>query len=129
MLLPELSGLTDVALLLLRLLLAALFLTSGSSHVRDPEGRGESIGLPPAATRLLGVVELIGGAAVGLGIAAQVGALALMGVMFGAIYKKIFEWKTGFWGEDGGGWFYDLLYLVCALVTAATGGGEFVLVP
>lgn len=128
MLLPELAGLTDVALLFLRLLIAILFVTSGWDHVREPGARGESIGFSPGATRLLGTIELAAGLAVGLGIFAQLAALALMGIMIGATYKKMFAWKTGFWGDEGSGWFYDLLYFVCALVIASTGGGDIVLV-
>lgn len=128
MLFPELAVLSDVALLFLRLLIAILFVTSGWGHLKEPETRGESIGFSPGATRLLGMVELTAGLGVGLGIFTQLAALALMGVMFGAIYKKMFAWKTGFWGDEGSGWFYDLLYLVCALVIASTGGGDIVLV-
>jgi len=127
--LPELAGLTDLALLLLRVMLGILFISSGWSHVREPEKRGESIGLSPGFTRVLGVAELLGGISVGIGAWAQVGALILAGVMFGSIYKKLFVWRTGFWGvSSGDGWFYDLLYLVCALVIATTGGGAVVTV-
>ena len=125
--LPELAGLTDLTLLLLRVMLGILFISSGWKHVKEPGKRGESIGLSPGFTRVLGVAELLGGVSVGVGAWAQVGALVLAGVMFGAIYKKLFVWHTGFWGESaGGGWFYDLLYLVCALVIATTGGGSVV---
>lgn len=127
--LPELSILTDPALLFLRLLLGVLFVSSGWGHVREPEARGASIGFSPRLTRLLGAAELAAGLSVGLGVLPQIGALVIIGVMSGAIHKKMFAWRTGFWGEEaGGGWFYDLLYLVCALVVVATGGGEFVLV-
>jgi putative oxidoreductase len=127
--LPELAGLTDLALLLLRVLIGILFITSGWRHARVPESRGDSLGLSPGLTRLLGVVELAGGVSVGIGAWAQLGALLLAGVMFGAIYKKLFVWRTGFWGGSAGdGWFYDLLYLVCALVIATTGGGVIVTV-
>jgi putative oxidoreductase len=123
MVFPALAGLTDLALLLLRLLMAALFGSSGWSHVSRPVERAESIGMSPVATRVLGVVELVGALSVGLGIYAQVGAALLMAVMVGAIGKKAFVWHTGFWGDDGQGWFYDLLYLVCCLVILTTGGG------
>ncbi len=128
MLFPELEPLTDTALLFLRLLIGILFATSGWSHVKDPEARGESIGLSPGFTRTLGVTEIIAGASLGVGIFAQLAALAVMGVMFGAIYKKMFVWNSGFWGEAGGGWFYDLLYLVCAFLIASTGGGNLVFI-
>lgn len=120
---PAAGALVDVSLLLLRLMLAAVFAKSGWSHVRNPEERGESIGLPPAATFTLGAVEVTGSAMLVVGLWPQLAALALMAVMLGAIYKKMFVWKTGFWGEDGGGWYYDLFYFVANLVVLATGGG------
>jgi putative oxidoreductase len=121
------AALADVALLLLRLLIAALFATSGWAHATRPEERGRKIEMTPPATLLLGVVELLGAASVALGLYPEAGAVLLMGVMLGAIYKKIFAWKSGFWGDDGQGWFYELLYLVCLLVILATGGGALTL--
>jgi len=46
--------------------------------------------------------------------------------MLGAIQKKIFLWKTGFWGERGYGWHYDLMLLLMNLVILLTGGGKLV---
>lgn len=123
MIVPVPSVVTDVALLLLRLLIAALFGSSGWSHLTKPEERGESIGLSPAMTLAVGAAEVAGALSVALGLFPQLGALLLMGVMVGAIQKKAFVWKTGFWGDEGNGWYYDLLYLVCNLVIFATGGG------
>lgn len=123
MLFPQLASLADVALLLLRLLLAAVFITSGWSHVRQPKARAESIGMPPAVTFVLGAVEVLGAISVALGIYAQAGALLLMAVMLGAVGKKIFAWDAGFWGEKNDGWYYDALYFAGAFVIATTGGG------
>ncbi len=47
--------------------------------------------------------------------------------MLGAIQKKIFVWKTGFWGESGLGWSYDLTCVSMLLVILSTDGGRFVL--
>ena len=47
--------------------------------------------------------------------------------MLGAIQKKIFVWKTGFWGEKGSGWHYDLMMIVMNLVIATTAGGRYVI--
>jgi hypothetical protein len=55
---PQLLPFSDVALLCLRLMVAAVFFTSGLSHARDPVGRAASIGLSPAVTRVLGFVEM-----------------------------------------------------------------------
>lgn len=115
--------LVDVALLLLRLMMAAMFGSSGWSHVRQPEERGDELGLPAGATRLLGAVEVIGAAFLVLGLFDQAAAAALVVVGLGAIHRKIFVWEMTFWGEEANGWYYDLLYLVCNLVVLATAGG------
>jgi len=125
---PELTALTDLALLLLRLLVAAIFGTSGWSHMTKPKERAESIGMSPGFTLVLGVVELLGAASIALGVYPQLGAIVLIGVMLGAIRKKMFVWKTGFWGDEGQGWYYDLLYLVCCLVILTTAGGALTIV-
>jgi putative oxidoreductase len=122
-----LYGYSDVALLLMRLLLGLVFVTSGWSHAKDPVGRGASIGMSPSFTRFLGVAELAGGLGVAFGVLTQVAALGLILIMLGAIQKKIFVWKTGFWGKNSGGWHYDLIMIVMCLVIATTGGGRYVL--
>jgi putative oxidoreductase len=125
---PWLLGYSDLALLFMRLLVGAVFVTSGRSHVKDPVTRGSSIGLPPGVTRLLGLAEMAGGLGVALGILPQLAALGLIVVMAGAIQKKIFVWHTGFWGKHGtDGWHYDLLLVSMCLVIATTGGGRYVL--
>jgi putative oxidoreductase len=119
---------SDGALLLMRLLVGLVFVTSGWSHIKDPVTRGESIGVSPGFTRFLGLAELAGGLGVALGVLTQVAALGLILVMLGAIQKKIFVWHTGFWGKHSDGWHYDLLFVAMNLVIATTGGGRFVLV-
>jgi putative oxidoreductase len=127
--LPQLLPYADFAVLLMRLLVGAVFATSGWSHTRDPIARGKSIGLPPGITRFLGLAELAGGLGVAFGVLTQVAALGLILVMLGAIQKKIFVWHTGFWGKHGtDGWHYDLLFVVMCLVIATTAGGRYVLV-
>jgi putative oxidoreductase len=125
---PALLQFDDLALLLLRLMVGAVFMTSGWSHAKDPVARGQSIGLSPAFTRALGVAELAGGLGVALGVLTQLAALGLILVMFGAIQKKIFVWRTGFWGKHGtDGWHYDLMLVLMCLVVATSGGGRYVL--
>lgn len=117
----------DLALLFMRLLVGAVFVTSGWSHAKDPIARGKSIGMSPGFTRFLGVAELAGGLGVASGVLPQLAALGLILVMLGAIQKKIFVWRTGFWGKNGDGWHYDLLFVAMNLVIATTGGGRYVL--
>ena len=126
-LIPQLLAFSDVTFLLLRLLVAAIFLSSGLNHLRDPVGRGASIGMSPGFTRALGGAEVAGSLGVAVGIFAQLAALGLIAIMLGAIQKKIFVWHTGFWGDRGYGWHYDLMLVVMNLVILTTGGGRLVL--
>ena len=125
--LPWLLQFSDEALLLMRLLVGVVFVSSGWSHARDPVTRGKSIGVSPGVTRFLGIAELAGGLGVALGVLTQLAALGLILVMLGAIQKKIFVWHTGFWGKSSDGWHYDLLFVAICLVIATTGGGRYVL--
>jgi putative oxidoreductase len=124
---PQLLGLSDVALLCLRLVVAVVFFESGRRHAGDPVGRAASIGMSPGFTRILGWVEMAASLGVAFGVLTQVAALGLMAIMAGAIQKKLFVWHTGFWGDKTYGWHYDLLFLVASLVILTTGGGRFVL--
>jgi putative oxidoreductase len=124
---PQFAQFTDLSLLLLRLMVAAVFLTSGWSHVKDPKGRAKSIGMSPSFTLFLGVVELAGGLGLAFGVLTQLAAIGLILLMLGAIQKKIFVWHTGFWGEKSSGWHYDLMLVLMNVVIICTGGGKYVL--
>ncbi len=123
--LPE--AFTDAALLALRLMIAAVFVWSGWSHVRDPAARGKSIGMSRGFMLFLGIAELSGSLGVAFGVLPQFAATGLILIMLGAIQKKIFVWHTGFWGTKGNGWHYDLMLVVMNVVVIATGGGGWVL--
>jgi putative oxidoreductase len=125
---PQLFRFSDLALLCLRVIVAAVFFESGRRHVKDPVGRGASVGLSPGLSLALAWAEMAAALGVALGILTQVAGLVLIGVMMGAIQKKVFVWHTGFWGENTYGWHYDLTYLVANLVILTTGGGRLVLV-
>ncbi len=123
---PVLLRYSDLALLLLRLVVAVVFFSSGLSHLKDPIGRSKSIGASPAFTRFLGGAEVLGSIGVAVGVLIQVAAIGLILSMLGAIQKKVFVWKSGFWGERGYGWHYDLMLVVMNLVILVTGGGRLV---
>ena len=127
MLWPALARYEDWALLALRLVVAAVFFWSGLSHARDPKKRAASIGAGPTFTLLLGIAEMAGALGVATGVLIQPAAIGLILVMLGAIQKKIFVWKTGFWGEKASGWHYDLMLVVMNLVLLTFGGGRLVL--
>ena len=125
---PQLARFTDFGLLLLRLMVGLVFVTSGYSHLKDPAARAKSIGMSKGITIFLGVAEVSGGLGVAFGVLTQLAAFGLILIMLGAIYKKIFAWRTGFWGgEKASGWHYDLMFVLMNLVIAFTDGGAYVL--
>jgi putative oxidoreductase len=125
MTIPQLAEFNNVALLLLRLMVGIVFITSGYKHLKDPEARSKDIGMSKSFTVFLGTAELAGGLGVISGVFAQLAAIGLILVMLGAIQKKIFAWHTGFWGKTGtNGWSYDTMLVVMNLVIVTTGGGS-----
>jgi putative oxidoreductase len=124
---PQLARFTDLGLLLLRLMVGLVFVTSGYSHLKDPTARAKSIEMPKSFTIFLGVAEVAGGLGVAFGVLTQLAAFGLILIMFGAIQKKIFAWHTGFWGDKASGWHYDLIFVLMNLVIAFTNGGAYVL--
>jgi putative oxidoreductase len=128
MIFPQLAQFTDIALLLLRLMVSIVFITSGYKHLKDPATRSKDIGMSKSVTIFLGAAELAGGLGVISGVLAQLAAIGLILVMLGAIQKKIFTWHTGFWGKSGtNGWSYDTMLVVMNLVIVTTGGGNLTL--
>ena len=125
--LPALLQFGDVGLLLLRLMVAVVFFDSGRQHLRNPAERSKSIGASTGFTVFLGTAELLGSVGLALGVLTQVAAIGLILIMLGAIQKKIFVWKIGFWGGRAYGWHYDLMLVVMNLVILCTGGGRFTL--
>jgi putative oxidoreductase len=123
----HLAPFTDHALVFLRLMAGLVFIESGYNDLKEPAARGQSIGLPKGATSFLGAVELIGGTAVVIGLLSQLAAIALILIMLGALQKKIFVWKTAFWGKDGLGWNYELILISMLLVVLCTNGGRFII--
>ena len=124
---PQLARFTDLGLLLLRLMVGLVFVTSGYAHLKDPEARSKSIGMPKGFTIFLGMAEVAGGLGVAFGVLTQLAAFGLILLMLGAIQKKIFAWHTAFWGEKTVGWNYELMIILMNLVIAFTDGGQYVL--
>lgn len=79
---PQLARFTDLGLLLLRLMVGLVFITS----------------------IFLGIAKVSGALGLAFGVLTQVAAFGLIALMLGAIQKKIFSWHTGFWGEKTYGW-------------------------
>jgi putative oxidoreductase len=127
MVFPYLTRFTVLGLLLLRLMVGIVFLSSGWAHITKADERSKSIGMSKGFTVLLGVAEFFGALGVIFGVLTQLAAIVLILVMLGAIHRKIFVWHIGFWGEKASGWHYDLIFVVMNLVILFTGGGSYVL--
>ena len=123
---PQLTHFADFGFLLLRIMVGLVFAGSGWSHLKDPEGRSQSIGMSKSFTIFLGAAELAGALGVAFGVLTQIAAAGLILLMLGAIQKKMFVWHTGFWGMHGtDGWHYDLILVVMNLVIILTNGGRY----
>jgi putative oxidoreductase len=128
MIIPEMSSFSSAALLLLRIIIGIIFISSGWKHLTKSEERSKSIGMSRTFTLLLGAGELAGGIMLIAGIFIQAAAILLILIMLGAIYFKQFKWNIGFFSSKSTGWHYDLLILTGNLVIMSTGGGLYVLV-
>ena len=122
---PGAMAYADLSLLLLRLVLALVFGASGFKHLQRPKERAASIGMNLPFTVFLGAAECAGALGLAAGIMAPWAALGLILVMLGAIYKKVVEWKTGFWGEESIGWHYEVLLITMNLAIVTMGPGRY----
>jgi putative oxidoreductase len=80
---PQLARFTDVALLLLRIMIGIVFITSGWKHFQDPEARSKAIEMSKGFTIFLGAAEVAGGLGVIFGVLAQLAAAGLILIMLG----------------------------------------------
>jgi len=124
----HLTQLTDYGLLFLRIMVGATYINSGYRDLKDPDARSKSIEMSKGFIIFLAIAEIAGGAGAILGVLQQLATIGLVLIMLGAIQKKIFVWKTGFWGNDGFGWSYELTLISMLLIILFTDGGNFVLV-
>lgn len=112
----------DAGLLSVRLGLAAVFIAHGAmklATVTATMAFFEKMGMPGWLGVLVGGVELLGGAAMLLGVYMKYAGYALAAVMIGAIL--VMKWKLGFVG----GWEFEFMLLAASLGMAWTGAGEY----
>ncbi len=120
---------SDWALLILRLGVGAIFWT----HGRMKWGMWKmkpSDQLPASALnilRLLSICEPLGAIAVVLGFLTQLAGLGFAIIMLGAINYKARTQKLAFMDLAKGGWEFELLLLVAAVVLVIMGAGAFAL--
>ncbi len=120
-------------ILVLRLALGALFLAHGLrkllvSKPAGVEGYFRSLGLPGWVGLLTMAAEILGGAALLLGVWPRYVALALTPMMVGTIV--LVHGKNGFvFDNKGGGWEYSALWSVALVAVFLLGDGPFALCP
>jgi putative oxidoreductase len=119
----------DVGALALRLMLASEFLPSGILDLRDPAGRATRNEVSPALITCIGIAEVAGSLGLIAGVLARAAALGMIAIMAGAIYKKAFVWRTGYWGKDNAGWHYEVMLVTMNLMIALAGPGRLALLP
>lgn len=118
---------------LLRLVLGVLFLAHAGLKifVFTPAGTAQffgSVGLPPALAYITIAWELVGAAALILGVWPRLAALAVVPILLGAIFTVHIH-AGFFFNNPNGGWEYPAFWIVGLLVVALTGDGAFALVP
>lgn len=115
------------AVTLLRVVLGALFLAHAGLKlfVFTPAGTAQffsSLGLPGALAYLVIAAELIGGAALIVGVYARFVAVALVPVLLGAIVM-VHGAAGFFFSNPNGGWEFPALWIVGLVAIALLGDG------
>ena len=109
---------SDLGVLAMRLAIGVVFLYHAKPKLKK---MGTFMGF-------VGLIELVGGISVALGIYTQLGALLLIVIMIGAIYKKTQEWHIPFSSHEKMGWEFDLVLLGSCLALLTNGGGMHTLI-
>jgi len=119
---PNQSNNSDLALLLLRVVLAIVFIYHGFAIYQNIAGTTSffaSLGLPVYFVYAVVLVEVIGGVLMFLGYIVNFVGSALAIVMLGEMYFVSFQ--KGFFG----GFEYDLVLLLVSLAVALLGAGKY----
>lgn len=119
------------AALILRVTLGILFLAHAGLKlfVFTPAGTAgffESLGFPGALAYLVIAAELLGGIALILGVWTRPVALALIPILFGAIFT-VHGAAGFFFNNPNGGWEFPAFWIVTLLVQALLGDGAYAL--
>ena len=119
---------SDVALLVLRIGLGAVFLSHGLGK-RRLWSMQPSAQMPAGMLRnlrILSIAEPAGGLGLLVGFLTQLAALGLVIVMLGALQFLITKVHRKFTG-DNAGWEFEFMLLIVALALTILGGGKFAL--
>lgn len=115
----------DVALLMVRILLAVTFLAEARIKFRNMKAFSKNDGVPIPVGYAVATAELAAALAMLTGVLAQWAGIGLVLLMCATICLHIFKWHSPYWANKKG-WEYDLLMLVLAAVVVVFGAGQFV---
>ena len=118
---PGLKKYSDVAFLILRLVIGIIFLYHGWMKLSGLIAGNDM----NAIMTILAIAEPLGGIALILGVLTQLAALGLGIIMLGAIYMKQTAFGVGFVGPQGPGWEFDLMILAGCIVLICVGAGKY----
>lgn len=116
----------NAALLILRVILAAIFLAA--AYYKLPFWSGPVEGVSAGMTNLikfLSIVEPLGALAVLVGFLTRLAAGGLAIIMVGAIFVMQFMMGIGFTTPTGAGWNMPLMVLAGCVVLVAFGSGQW----
>ena len=129
----QISNRCEQALFIVRVMLGAIFIAHGAQKVLGMFGGpgldgfvqwSASIGIPGWLAYLAAFAEFIGGILLFFGIAAELGALMVIGVMLGAVW--FVHWNNGFFIQNNG-FEYPLSLIFFALAILVGGPGQYYL--
>lgn len=118
----------DYAAFVLRVSSGALFIAHGLLKVNvftvaGTVGFFESLGIPGVFAYLTILAELVGGAALILGVGTRVVSLALIPVLIGATW--VHGGNGWLFSAEGGGWEFPLFWAIVQVSIALLGRGAF----
>lgn len=119
----ELNQYGDLAFLILRLAIAAIFVYHAMPKLKNAKGMAQMVGMPAGMIFMLGMVEFASSLGMIFGVYIQVAAFLLAMVMVGAIYFKTAKWHVPFGAMDKTGWEFDLILLAANITLLVSGGG------
>ena len=119
----------DVALFMLRGIIATIFIVHGIWKLQNGAQMATGLGKPHLNHffTFLGAAETLGAFALLSGFLTQLAAAGLGIIMLGALYLKIFRWKVPFTSHDKSCWEFDLMILAGCLTIFVMGAGKIAL--
>ena len=119
----ELNQFSDISFLVLRLIIAAIFIYHAMPKLKGAKMMSQAMGMPAGMILMLGGIEFLSSLGMILGVYVQIAAFLLVMVMIGAIYFKTAKWHIPFGAMDKTGWEFDLILLAANIILLVNGGG------